>query len=150
MAETKRTLLERIDTNVKLLLSLFPTKLRLLFGAPEERDNLPRGTTTMNTLKDTQKVTVTLEADDAAGNPTTSTFPSPPAWQSSDATVVTVTPSADGMSAEVATTGKLGTAQVRVDATTADGRAITGLGDVEVVTSDATTFKLNFGTPVDR
>lgn len=152
MAETKRTLLERIDRNIVALASLFPAKFRLRFGTPETRDDITtRGTTIMNTLKDNQKAPVTLEVDDIVGNPVTgATFPTPPAWLTSDPTVITVTPAADGLSAVVDTTGKLGTAQVRVDATTADGRAITGIGDAEVVTSGATTFKLVFGEPVDK
>ncbi len=151
MAETKRTILERVDRNIKAIASLFPATFRLRFGTPVERDNIPRKTPTMNTLKDNQNVPVTIEVDDIVGNPVTdATFPSPPTWQSSDTSIVTVTPAADGLSALVDTTGKLGTAQVRVDGTTNDGRSITGIGDTEVVTSGATTFKLVFGTPVDK
>lgn len=151
MAETEHGILERIDRNVRAIASLFPAKFRLRFGTPATRHNIPRGTTKMNTLKDNQQATVTIEVDDIIGNPIPgATFPTPPTWQTSDATVVTVTPAADGLSAVVAAAGKLGTAQVRLDGTTADGRAITGIGDVEVVTSDATTFKLVFGTPTDK
>lgn len=150
MAETKKTILKRIDRNLLALLSLFPATLRLRFGTPETRDDLPRGTPQMNTLKDTQKVTVTLEEIDAAGNRVPADFTATPVWQSSDPTIVTVSPATDGVSADVATTGKLGTAQVRVDGTTASGRQITGIGDIEVVTSEATTISLKFGTPVDK
>lgn len=151
MAETKRTLLKRIDRNVRALLSLFPASLRLHFGTPVTRDNLPQGTTTMTTLKDNQTVTVTLEVDDVANNPITdAVFTAPPAWQSSDPTIVTVSPAADGLSASVVATGKLGQAQVTVTATTVDGRTITGIGEASVVTSGPATFKLNFGTPVDK
>jgi hypothetical protein len=151
MAETKRTILKRIDRNIQAIASLFPASLRVHFGTPATRDNIPRGTPLMNTLKDNQNATVTLEVDDIVGNPVTgSTFPSPPVWQSSDPTVVTVTPADDGLSALVDTTGKLGTAQIRVDGVTTDGRTLTGIGDTEVVTSGATTFKLVFGTPVDK
>lgn len=151
MAETKRTILERIDVNVKALLSLFP-RLRLVFGRPETRSNLPQGTLHMadQTLADNQHVAVTLEADDIAGNPVALSFATPPAWTSSDPTILTVTPSADGSSADVAATGKLGTAQVTVTAQNAAGQPITGIGNVTVVTSGATTFKLNFGTPANK
>lgn len=151
MAETKRTILERIDRNVKALASLFPATIRLRFGTPVDRHIAPTGDTTMNTIKDNQQVTITLEVDDIVGNQVKdASFKAPPVWSTSDATVLTVTPAADGLSALVDTTGKLGTAQIRVDADTADGRSITGLGDTEVVTSGATTFKLVFGTPVDK
>lgn len=151
MAETKKTILKRIDRNVQALASLFPAAIRLRFGTPVDRDIAPRGNTAMNTIKDNQQVTITLEVDDIVGNQVTdAAFQSPPAWQSSDPTVLTVTPTADGLGALVDTTGKLGTAQIRVDATTTDGRTITGIGDTEVVTSGPTTFKLVFGTPVDK
>lgn len=151
MAETKRTLLERIDRNLIALLSLFPV-FRLRFGTPAIRDNLPQGAPHMaTTLTDIQHVPVTLETDDAAGNPLTgATFTIPPGWSSSDPTVVTVTASADGLSADVVTTGKLGTAQITVTGTAVDGKVITGIGDVSVVTSGPATFKLNFGTPADK
>lgn len=128
MAETKRTLLERIDANLKALLSIFPVRLRLVFGRPENRC-LPQGTPPMAetsvTLTDIQHVAVTLEADDAANNPVPLNFATPPTWASTDETVVTVSPNADG-------------------------QVITGIGDINVVTSGPTTFKLNFGTPSDK
>lgn len=155
MAETKRTLLERIDRNLQALLSLFPASLRLRFGTPEGKISIstPRGTQTMTTIKDNQTDTITLEVDDAAGNsiPLTDVqFPSPPTWTSSDPTVLTVTPNADGLSAVGATTGKLGTSTVSVSATTSDGRSISGSDEVDVTTSAPTSFKLVFGTPTDK
>lgn len=151
MAETKHTILERIDRNLLALLSLFPAKLRLRFGTPETRDDLPRETPMADkTLKDIEKVTITLEEVDAAGNTVPFDFTTPPAWQSSDATVATVAPSADGSLAVVATTGKLGSAEITVRGTTADGREITGIGSVDVVTSAPTTFRLRFGDAEPR
>ncbi len=151
MAETKRTLLKQINRNVRAMLSLFPASLRLHFGTPVTRDNLPQGTTTMTTIKDNQTVSVTLEVDDVANNPiANAVFTVPPGWQSSDPTIVTVSAAADGLSANVTATGKLGQAQITVTGTAVDGRTITGIGDVSVVTSGAATFKLNFGTPVDK
>lgn len=152
MAETKRTLLKRIDRNLVALLSLFPARFRLRFETPATRNNLLQGTPHMaTTLTDIQRVPVILETDDAAGNPLTdAAFTIPPNWQSSDPTIVTVSVSADGLSADVVTTGKLGTAQITVTGTSVDGRTITGIGDVSIVTSGPATFKLNFGTPVDK
>lgn len=151
MAETRRTLLERIDVNLRALLSLFPVKLRLRFGTPETRDDLPRGFPMADkTLTDIQKVTVTLEELDAAGNPVPFDFQTPPTWQSSDATVVTVTPADNGATAVVATTGKLGSAEVTVKGTTADNREITGIGTLDVATSAPTTFRLRFGDAEPR
>src|SRR5712664_330597 len=109
-------------------MSLFPAKLRLRFGTPETRGNLPQGPTHMSnfTLKDNQHVAVILEADDAAGNPTPFDFPTPPTWSSSDDTILTASPNADGSNADIATTGKLGSAQITVSGVTTDGRTITG------------------------
>jgi len=152
MTEGLRHLLERIDRNVRALLSLFPVRLRIRFGHPHRRDNLPQGTFKMAdiTLTDVQHVSGSLEADDAAGNPVPFAFASPPTWTSSDPTIVTVSASADGQNADIATTGKLGTAQVTVTGTNAAGQPVTGIGNVTVVTSDATTFKLAFGTPSNK
>ena len=102
------------------------------------------------TLIDNQHVAAVLEADDAAGNPVPFNFPTPPVWTSSDETIVTVSPNADGSNADISTTGKLGTAQITVRGTTAAGVEITGIGDIEVVVGDARTFKLNFGVPADK
>ncbi len=102
------------------------------------------------TLTDIQHVAVTLAEKDAAGNVVPSDFPAPPTWASSDDTVVTVSPSADGSNADVATTGKLGTATITVNGTTADGRPIVGRGDVTVTTSAPATIELTFGTPANK
>jgi hypothetical protein len=151
MTETKRSLLERIDRNVKLLLSLVPGEVLLVFGLPKTRTNLPQGTTNMaKTLTDIQHVAVTLAERDAAGNVVPFNFPAPPVWTSSDDTIVTVSPSADGSNADIATTGKLGDATVTVNGTTADGRPIVGRGDITVTTSAPTTVELVFGEAADK
>lgn len=151
MTETKRTLLERLDRNVKLLLSLVPREVLLVFGLPKTRANLPQGTPNMaKTLTDIQHVSVTLAEKDAAGNVVPFDFPTPPVWTTSDDTIVTVSVSTDGSNADVATTGKLGDAQITVTGTTADGRPIVGRGDVTVTTSAPTTFELVFGEAADK
>ena len=138
---------------MKALLSIFPVRLRLVFGRPENRC-LPQGTPPMAetsvTLTDIQHVAVTLEADDAANNPVPLNFATPPVWTSSDPTIVTVSPNADGSNADVEATGILGAAQIKATGLNAAGQEITGIGDVSVVTSGPTTFKLNFGTPSDK
>lgn len=175
MTETKRTLLERIlhrleplitlphqvqllldlsrEMNHKLDRLLHPPAVRfeLVFGQPHPRSNLPQGTTHMaTTLKDSEHVSVTLTEKDAAGNPVPFNLPAPPTWTSSDETIVTVSPNADGSNADVVTTGKLGDAQITVSAALANGTVITGIGNVTVVVGDATTFELTFGVPVAK
>ncbi len=149
--ETRRSILERIDRNVKLLLRLVPGAFELVFGQPQTRTNLPQGTTHMaKTITDIQHVAVTLAEKDAAGNTTPFDFPTPPVWASSDDTIATVTPSADGSNADVATTGKLGTATITVSGMTADSRPIVGRGDLTVTTSAPTTIELTFGDPANK
>lgn len=101
-------------------------------------------------LTDIQHVALSLEADDAAGNPVPFVFATPPTWQSSDPSIVTVSANAEGSNADVATTGKLGDVQVSVSGTNDAGEAITGLLDISVVTSKATTFKIVAGIPADK
>lgn len=151
MAETKRTILKRIDRNIKTLLRLHPVKLRLRFGTPERRHDIPTETPMADkTLTDIEMVTVVLEEDDAAGNPVPFNFQAPPTWASSDPTVATVSPALDGASASISTTGKLGSAEITVTGTLDDDRVINGIGTVDVVTSAGTTFKLKFGDATPR
>ena len=103
-------------------------------------------------LTDIQHVPASIEVDDGAGNPVAA-----PAgavtWGTSDASILTVTPSADGTSADIAATGPLGTAQVTVSVQLDPNdpkSTITGSADITVVASAASTIKLNFGTPTNK
>lgn len=58
------------------------------------------------------KITLTLTAKDRAGNPVAFTPASAPTWEVNDATILTVAPAADGISAVVDTVGALGAATV--------------------------------------
>jgi hypothetical protein len=152
MSAHRHETLERIDIDVSIVLHRKrEDEFRFRIGPVSDRKINQQGTLPMALiLTDVQHAALTLEADDAAGNPVSFNFPSPPTWSSSDPTVLTVNPSADGSSADIATTGKLGGAQVSVSGTDADGAALTGLLDVTVVTSKATTFKIVAGTPTDK
>lgn len=103
-------------------------------------------------LTDIQHVAIIVEVDDGAGNavPFTNLFPTPPAWASSDETIVTVSASADGSNADVETTGVLGTAQISVTGVDTAGDTVTGILDLTVVTSAAKTFKLIASVPADK
>lgn len=91
-------------------------------------------------MTDVQHVSATLSGVDAKGNP--ASFSGVPTWQVSDPTILAVTPAADGLSADIAAVGALGTAQVSVT----DG-TLTGVGSIQVNGDAATSLNLTFGTP---
>ncbi len=100
-------------------------------------------------LLDNQHCPLAIQAVDAAGNP--ATLPAGAVtWTSSNPSVAAITPSADGMTCDVAAVGPLGTAQigvsVAVDATT----TLTGSLDVTVSAGAAATIQIVPGTPVNK
>jgi hypothetical protein len=100
-------------------------------------------------LTDIQHDSLVIAAADAAGNPA----PLPAGsvtWTASDPTILVVTPAADGMSADVAAQGPLGTAQVTVAVALDDGTTLTGALDVTVVASAAATIQIVPGTPTNK
>lgn len=96
-------------------------------------------------MTDTETVVVTIaNGKDARGNP--ASLPAAvPTWSVSDATILSVVPAADGMSASVSAAGATGTAQV----TAVDGTASQS-ADVTIVGGPAKTFDLNFSTPTQQ
>src|SRR6185437_6600421 len=82
---------------------------------------------TMLLLTDTQQAPLAVTFADAKGAAVT--LPSPPVWSASDPAVITVTASADGLTATVASVAP-GTAQVNVVGTNADGKTAAGTLDV--------------------
>lgn len=97
------------------------------------------------TMTDVQKCALTLAAKDAKGN--AATLPSPPSWTVSDPTLLTVTPSADGLSAEIAAVGPEGNCQVNVSADLGGGQTVTGSLAVTITGSAAATISVTPGTP---
>lgn len=97
---------------------------------------------------------VQLAITDSRGNP--ASVDGAPVWASSDETVLTVTPAADGMSAVVDSVAP-GTARISVTADADMGagtKTITGVSeDVNVTlgpSSQASNFVFTFGAPVDK
>lgn len=95
-------------------------------------------------LQDDQHCPLTIQAVDAAGNPVTLPAGSV-SWTSSNPSVATATPSADGMSCDVAAVGPLGSAQIGVTAA-----GLTGTLDVTVVAGAAASIQIVPGTPVAK
>jgi hypothetical protein len=101
-------------------------------------------------ITDSQQFKVDIQPVDKAGNP--GTLASVPVWSVSDPTIVTVAPAADGLSAVVTATGKLGTAEVHV---TAEGDptpgvdTITGTLAVQVIGGKAVSLQFTAGTATE-
>lgn len=99
-------------------------------------------------LTDLQKCDLSVTFVDSLGNPVT--LPAAPVWAVSDATVLAITPSTDGLSASVSAAGKTGSAQVSVTGTNADGTPVVGTLDVQVTASDAVSANIAAGTPTAK
>jgi len=94
-----------------------------------------------------QKLTATVSFADAEGN--LAKVDGVPTWSVGDATVIVVTPAADGMSATLAG-GVIGTTQVSVSADADLGSGVTtiiGTADLQVVGGQAVSVGLVLGTP---
>ena len=94
-----------------------------------------------------QKVVLTASYQDRYGNP--APIDGQPAWETSADGIVTVTPSEDGLSAEVVTVGQIGTVQVRASADAVPGsetKLIIGVLDIQVVGGEARVVTLSAGT----
>jgi hypothetical protein len=108
------------------------------------------GVTTL-TIKDSQKFSVSLDARDAKGNP--ASFDGKPTFAVDRTDLLTVTPSPDGMTAEVAAVGPLGSAQLTATVDAAIGPdvvSIIGTLTVDVVGGQATVVSLNATAPVEQ
>ena len=102
-------------------------------------------------LTATQQCTLAISVVDKKGNP--AAVDGVPAWGTSDASLLTVTPAMDGLSAVIIAVGSLGTAQVNVsaDADLGDGvTAITGTLDVTITAAQATAVAISAGTPTEQ
>lgn len=101
-------------------------------------------------LTDIQHAPLAISAVDAAGNP--AVFPAGAVtWTSSAPTIATVTPSADGLTADVAAVGPLGAAQVLVSVVVDPTLPpLTGTLDVTVTASAAATIQVTAGAPVAK
>lgn len=132
---------------VLVLLRPKPESLVLKFG-PVSSKVTPKGETRMQVLADEQKVSVSLEPKTQAGNP--ARVDGIPTWEVSDANILDLVVSPDGLNAVVTAKGPLGKSQISVkaDADLGEGlREITTIDEVEVVAAEAVTLGLKFGTP---
>jgi hypothetical protein len=108
------------------------------------------GEVAMLVLKDAQKVTITVSPIDAKGN--AAQVDGVPAWAVANPAILTLVPSADGLTCVATTTGAVGTTQITItaDADLGEGiKTISGLVDVEVVSGMAAGLNIVAGTPED-
>ena len=113
---------------------------------------ITQGTLPMSLIMtDTQKFAASVSFVDAKGNP--AQVEGVPAWNASDPSILTVTPAADGLSAEVVAVGPLGTSQVSVTADADLGEGVTpivGVLDVQVVAGQAVAVSISTSAPVEQ
>lgn len=102
-------------------------------------------------LTDTQKATLTVQPLNSKGNP--APVDGVPQWASTNPSVATVTPAADGLTAEVVAAG-IGVTQINcvadADMDEDETREITAVLDVEVKASEAVQLGITAGTPVEQ
>jgi hypothetical protein len=109
----------------------------------------------MATMNTSEKIPVTITVTTPSGAP--AQFQGQPNWATSDATIITVVPAADGMSADVISVAEGSGARVTVsiDADLGDGvTTVTGVSEDIAVTQDpnsvASTINFAFGAPVPK
>lgn len=112
--------------------------------------------TTAFQLQDVQKVPYSVVAVDADGNPAALATGATIAVASSDPTIATVVPDASPAAGTIASgfvvgQSKLGTVQISVAVTNADGTpGPTGTAPVQVVAGAAATIQVNLGAAVSQ
>jgi len=101
-------------------------------------------------LNTEQKVTLTLKPITAGGNPTV--VDGVPLWSVSDAGIVSLVVSPDGLTAEAIAVGPgVATISATADADlTAGVREIVGTLDIQVVAAEAVTLTIESGVPVAK
>ena len=106
----------------------------------------------METITVIQDVAANFGAVDAKNNPVpVPAFSAPPAWLSSDATILTVVAAADGLSAVATAVGAIGTASITVSGTpTGASSPISGSAQVQVTAAAAASLVIQFGTPATQ
>ena len=98
-----------------------------------------------------QKVTLTIRPVDRGGNP--APMDGVPTWSTTDPELLTLTPSEDGLSCDVVTSGKLGAGQVNVTGDARLGEEVKAIGgalDVQVSAGEAVSLTVEAGVPVTK
>ena len=102
-------------------------------------------------ITSTQNCSLSIQPVDAHGNP--ALVDGTPIWSVSDPSVLSIAAAADGLSAEIAALGPVGTSQVSVQADADLGSGvvtIAGTLDVQVAAGQAVGLSISAGTPVEQ
>jgi hypothetical protein len=137
----------------RVCITPLPARPKLIVEALSFPDGIKvEGEIRMTTMKATQEVTAgPVAAVDAQGNP--ALLDGPPIWTSSDETILTVEPAADGLNALIKAAGAVGAAQIRVDGdadTGAGVETLTAILEFEILAGKAVGLSVAVGTPVDQ
>lgn len=127
-------------------------KGRILFSrATIDKTNTIKGEIRMLIITDSQQVDLAIKPVDKKGFP--AQVDGVPVWATSDPTIATIEPSADGLSAVVKAATALGSVQISVSADADLGagvETITGLLDLEVAAGKAVSLAIIAGTPTEQ
>lgn len=98
-------------------------------------------------IKDDEQVVYTLTGTDDRGNPVeTPTFDATPTWTVADTSLITATPSSDGLTCTAAAVGPEGTTTLTL-AATAGGKSVGSVDTIAVTSSAPVKVVLTPGTP---
>jgi len=128
------------------------TRGRIVFcRATIDRLTTIKGDLKMLILTDTQECDLAIKPVDKKGN--AAQVDGIPVWTTSDATIASVTPAADGLSAVVKAADNLGSVQVGVTADADLGEGVEPIGgvlDVEIAAGKAVSVTVIAGTPREQ
>ena len=102
-------------------------------------------------LTDSQQCELSIKPVDKKGNP--AKVDGKPVWSVDNTELLSVTPSADGLSCTLAAVGPLGsgTVSVKADADLGEGVSeVVGVANVEVVAGQAVTVNIESGAPSEQ
>lgn len=139
-----------LSTLQEILAAIEPFRAVKIVFTTDLEGHITEGATNL-AMTNSQKATATIAIVDKAGQP--APVDGIPVWASSDATIITVTPAADGMSADVVAVGPLGKANVSVTADADLGagvKSIFGILEVEITQGEAVGITLTLGEPVEQ
>ncbi len=116
-----------------------------------DKTNTIKGDLKMLIITDSQQCDLAIKPIDRKGKP--AQVDGVPVWASSDVTIATVEPAADGLSALVKAADNLGPVQISVTADADLGTGIeniTGVLDIEVAAGKAVSLAIIAGTPAEQ